>query len=238
MVIKTETKLDEKEKLEVLKHITLGTKEVLYYPYNRGRQPLPLRPLSSFELDQCFYKALDDCDNTTVVPFVVKYRLAIIKGDVEVSLENVTPKAYNDLIKFTNDINYWVVYYSMKDFQEPEFQFPDFSIGVDPKPNGFYLVQEMQEVHEIAEFIFDSTRQSMSVVKEILSDYNGRELAYSVYYLNVPLAEASRLTPLQKNYLLYSKGNLSKFSELDRKKKDYSVSGEEMTLRELLEMFK
>jgi len=47
-------RLKTEEKLEILKHITLGTDEVLYYPYNGGKEPLPLRPLSSFELDQCF----------------------------------------------------------------------------------------------------------------------------------------------------------------------------------------
>lgn len=225
--------LDEDDKLKILKHITLGTKEVFYYPYNGGKEPLPLRPLSSFELDQCFYNALKFCGNKTVVQFVIKYRLAIIKGNDSVDLSKISSEAYNDLIRFYNNINYWIVYYSMKDFQSDEFSMPDFDF--DGQPNGYHVVQSMEEVHDIAEFVIESTRQPKQVIKEILSDYYGREIAYCIHYLKIPLADISSITPLQREYIICSNGKLDKLAKEDLKKHTYSVSGKEMTYKEFLD---
>lgn len=228
--------MDHEKKLELLKHITLGTDEILYYPYNGGKEPLPLRPLSSFEIDQCFYKSFDDVIDPKVVGFLIKYRLEVVRGSTEIKIDDISNEKYINLLKAIYDTNYWIVYESMKDFQEEDFSKPDFSDFA--YPNGFNIVKKMKDVHEIAEFILDSSTQPLTVIKEILSDDFGRDIAYAVYYLNVPLAHFSKLTKLQKRYLIYSKQNLGKFSELDRKKESYLVSGDEMTMAEFLEKFK
>lgn len=221
------------EKLEIIKHITLGTNEVLYYPYNFGKEPLPVRPLSSFELDQCIIRSLDVCHNPEVAAFMIKYRLSIIKDDEKIE---ISPENYKIALEFHNHFNYWVVYHAMKDFQDSEFSKIDVKVeGYYPK--GFHMVKKMQEVHEISDFVLAASTKNEDVIKEIFEDELGREIAFITYYLGVPLAEFSKLTNLQKSYLFYSKGNLHKFAEKDIKDK-YIRSDEIMTLKELLEKFK
>lgn len=229
--------MNYKRKKELLKHITLGTSEVLYYPYKGGKEPLPLRPLSSFELDQCFYKSFDNATDPKLVGFLIKYRLEIIRGTQEINFDEIPNEKYINLLKLIYNTNYWVVYESMKDFQDEDFRKPDYD-KEEKYPKGYYIVKQMNEVHEIAELIMDTSSQPDSVIKEILSDKFGRDVAYAVYYLNVPLAELKKLTKLQKKYLVLSNGNLDTYAEIDRKNNSYSLSDEEMTMKEFLEKFK
>jgi len=222
------------EKLKILKHITLGTSEVLYYPYNFGTEPLPLRPLSSFELDECFYKSLE-CAEPKIVGFLIKYRAGFVKGETKIDVSEIPNEKFIQLKKALDNTNLWIVYHAMKDFQDPEFQEPDYD-ELDSFPKGFYIVKKMNEVHEIAEFVLLTSTQDEDVIKEVVEDNLGREIAYITYYLNVPLADISKLTSLQRNYLVYTKGKLEKFSKEDLKNLSYSKSDEEMTLGELLGM--
>jgi hypothetical protein len=126
--------MNPKEKIETLKHIKLGTKEVLYYPYNEGREPLPLRPISSFELDQCFYNSLDFINDEKIAHLVVNLRINLIEGKEKIK---VSKEGYKKLSIFYDTVNYWIVYYAMKDFQDDWFTKPNFDkIGSYPK--GFY----------------------------------------------------------------------------------------------------
>lgn len=223
--------MNYKEKLEIIKHITLGTDEVLYYPYNSGKEPLPVRPISSFELDQCFYNALDNCENHKVASFVVKYRIGLIKGETNIDISN---DGYKELIRFYNEIDYWVAYYGMKDFQNSDFSKTDFKTG---NPNGLNIIKKMSDIHEISKFIFSASIRDESVIKEVFEDNRGREIAQVVYYLKVPLSDISKITKLQRDYLIYSKGNLQKLTKKQIEDK-YVRSGETMTYLDLLRRFK
>jgi len=220
------------KKREILKYITLGTGNVLYYPYNYGKEPLPVRSLSSFELDECYYNSLEKCTDNRVASFVVKYRIQMIKGKDKVDLSN---ELYRELLEFYNEIDYWIVYYGMKDFQNPEFSMPDYdNYG---KPKGFSIVKDMIEVHAIATFILSASTQSEDVIKEIFEDGMGREVASLIYYLKIPLGEFSKLTRLQKKFLIYVNGHIHSLTE-DEIKEKYVRSDEVMTYEELLERFK
>ncbi len=222
--------MELKEKLETIKHIKLGTDEVLHYDY-RGN-PLPLRPISSYEMDQCFYNALENAE-PKIATFVVQLRLKLIEDNRKINLSN---DGYAKLLEFYNTVNYWIVYFAMKDFQPKFFSRPDY-YEIEMNPKGFYLVKKMNNVHEIAEFVINSSYKSKKAIKEILKDEIGREVAYVVYYLNVPLADIKNLTKLQRDYLIFSKGKVNKFKEEDLKNQTYSVSDEVMTLKELREVF-
>ena len=67
------------EKLDVLRHIKLGVKEVFYYDYDGNA--LPLRPISSYELDDCFYKALEYA-TPNVADLVIKLRKINLLGEI------------------------------------------------------------------------------------------------------------------------------------------------------------
>lgn len=223
--------MDYEEKRDLIRHIRLGTDEVLYYPYGEGTDPLPVRPLSSYELDQCYYKALEGAPSG-VANFVVKIKMGMIKKDME--LGDIDNQNYKRLIEFYDAIDYWIVYYGMKDFQGEDFQKPDYD-KIEGYPQGYYIIKEkMEDVHHIANYIKDASHRPKDVVKELFKDEMGREVAMKVTYLKQPLADIDKLTKLQEDYLIYSEGNLEKILEAEAKAKNIIRSDTPIKVRELL----
>lgn len=220
-----------KEKIDIIKHIKLGTDEVLYYPYE-GYQSLPLRPISSYEQDDCYYKALESAP-TKIADFLVKVKLGLIDKDRKVNISN---EGYANLQRFYDTIDYWTVYHSMKDFQDESFKEPDF-MREGAFPKGFYEVMKMNEIHEIALFVINASYKKNAVIKEVFSDDLGREVAYMMIVLNQPLDKIGKMTKLQRDYVVYSKDKLPQIIKGDKVKKRMSISGETMTIKEFLEEF-
>lgn len=215
---------------DLLKHIQLGTDEVFYYPYSHGQEPLPLRPLSSVEEDDCFYKALEGSPRK-IAEFVVKIRTQTIKPQANIDLDN---KALAKLQKFHDLIDYWVVYHAMKDFQDDEFQYPAFN-EPEEYPKGFYAVRKMNDVHKIANKVLNASDQPKDVIKETIETPSGKEAAIIFHYFNQPLAKKiGDLTKAQKKFIIYSKGELKKMKKDAEISRKYSISGKTMTLGEFL----
>ena len=223
--------MNVEEKRKILKHIKLGTSEVLYYPYAEGKYPLPLRPISSWELDDCFYRALENTPSN-IADFIVKVKLDLIDRKTNINVENT---GYVKLMKFYNSIDFWIVYYAMKDFQDEEFSVPDFNN--DEIPKGLEEVKKMKEVHEIAKFVMTASTGSDEVFKQVFKDDLGKELGYLILFLNKPLADAKDITKLQRDFMVFSKGELPKIVKGDIKKPKYIISGEKMTVKEVFERF-
>ena len=224
--------MNVEEKREILKHIKLGTKEVLFFPYNEGKQPLPLRPISTWEMDDCFYKALENTPDN-IADFIVKVKLGLIDKKTNIKVENT---GYVKLMKFYNTIDFWVVYYAMKDFQDDSFSKPNYKEGGEP--NGFFLIKDMQKVHEIAKFVLTTSYRKTEVIKEIFTDDMGKEVAIQCLYLNIPLTDIASITQLQKEYILYSKLHLNKSIKGRAKESKYVISGQKMTIKEVLDKFR
>lgn len=220
-----------KKKIEIIKHIQLGTSEVLYFPYE-GKYPLPLRPISSYEFDDCFYKALENAPGK-IAELVIKLRLKLIETDRDI---DVSDKGYAQLQKFYDSMSYWVVYYSMKDFQDEEFSIPNYE-EFNGYPNGYYITLKMNDVHDIAEFILNGSYQNDKIIKEIFEDELGREVAYSVTFLKHPLADLPKLTKLQKKYLIYSNTNLPGIIKGSIKEDSYVTSDKTYILGDFLKRF-
>ena len=214
------------EKLDILRHIKLGVKEVFYYDYDGNA--LPLRPISSYELDDCFYKALDYA-TPKVADLVIKLRLKLKEGNDEVDFSN---EDYLSLQKHYDAISYWVVFHSMKDFQDEDFKIP---IWEDDEilPKGMFQIRQMNHIHNIANFIVNSSYRPKEFVKQIVKDEIGREIAYLTLYFNVPLANIPDITRLQREFLVYSKGEITKVKASDVYKDKYEWSGEKLTIGEL-----
>lgn len=221
-----------KDKKDILRHIKLGTDEVLYFPYE-GKYPLPLRPISSYEFDECFYRALKLAPNK-IADLVIKLRLKRVDKDRDI---NVSSEGFADLQKFYDSMAYWVVYFGMKDFQDEEFRKPNYN-KIDAYPNGYYITLRMNYIHEISDFILNSSYQNEEVIKEIFEDEYGREVAYSIHFLKQPLGELSKLTKLQKKYMVYSKQHLREILEGKQKEGGYIISGKKMTLGDFLKSVK
>ena len=178
----------------MMKHISLGINEKFYFNYF-GEQ-LPLRPITTQELDKCFYNALAFADEE-IAEMVVKFKLRLIKPKTQVKIDN---KKYAELQKYHDDIDYWIVFFAMKDFQDEDFTKPENGI-----PRGLHLVRKMRNLHLIARSILDASYQPKDVIQEIVRSDDGKVVASIVFNLNVPLAEFSKLTKLQRDFLVFSK---------------------------------
>ena len=222
--------MNAKEKLQVLKHITLGTDEVLYYPYNEGQEPLPLRPISSFEFDQCLYKALEYAPDR-ISEFIIKFKLGLLKKEQNI---DISDEGYVRLQEYSDRLDYWIVFYAIKDFQEDWFTKPDYSTE-ETHPKGYYEILKMHDIHKISDFVMNSSYRSKEVIQEIFVDEVGREVAYLYFYLNIPLSEMSKITKLQRDYLIYSKGEMKKISAGKQKEDGYILSGQKMTVKDFLD---
>jgi len=215
------------EKLDTLRHIKLGVNEVFYYDYDGNA--LPLRPISSYELDDCFYKSLIYATER-VVNLVVKLRLNIIKKSQNVDFSN---EDYLSLQKHYDTISYWVVFHSMKDFQNEDFSIPVYH-DEELLPKGMFQIMKMNYIHDIANKIVNSSYRPKEFIKQIIKDDVGTEIAYLTLYFNVPLANISDITRLQRDFLIHSKGEITKGKYSDIKTKQYELSGKPMTIGELL----
>lgn len=192
----------------MIKYIALGTDCKEYFNYDG--KPLPIRPLSTFELDQAFLKAIEGV-SPLIFDSVIKLKLGIVDDNEQINIDKNT---YKDFLKYYNEIDYWVVYFSIKDFQEEEFSFPDFDGEYtqqfddwkEDNPKGYYFVKNMKYVHKIASDIIQMTSQPEEKVMEILSNSQGKVLATLVHSFHQPLAsEAWKLTPLQTTFILFTR---------------------------------
>ena len=206
----------------MIKHITLGTKEVFFFNYE-GEQ-LPLRPISSYELDQCFFNALYDADEE-IAKLVVDLKLGLIKATSYINYDN---KKLANLKKYFDDIDYWIVYYGVKDYQELEFQAPD----KNGHPTGFNIIRKMRHIHEIASKILNYSYQPREVIQEIIKSEEGKLIGTVTFSLNVPLAEASEMTKLQRDFLILSKIDRNK--AISKPKRTISKTGDKINLLELM----
>lgn len=190
----------------MLKYITLGTDCKEYFNYDG--QPLPIRPLSTYEVDQIMVETVGKI-HSSIFDSTIKFKLKIIDDEVELNKEN-----YQSYLNFNAEIDYWTVYYGMKDFQPEEFSMPDYSGEFEnkfedwdeDKPKGYYIVRNMKYVHDIAKDVTNMTTRTTPEVLEILKNSNGIILATMLHRFHQPLAsEAWKLTPLQTKFILYSR---------------------------------
>lgn len=194
----------------MLKYIALGTDCKEYFNYDG--KPLPIRPLSSYELDQAFLKAVEGV-SPLIFESVIKLKIGIITDDKDIKINK---NSYIDFLKYYNQIDYWIVYYAMKDFQDEDFSMPDYASEFkdefeDWKPRtqkGFYIVRKMKYVHQISKDIMSMTAQPAEKMVEILTNSRGKVLATMVHKFHQPLvSEAWKLTPLQTSFIFYSRPN-------------------------------
>jgi len=190
----------------LLKYITLGIENKEYYNYNGN--PLPIRPISTFERDQALLNALEGI-SPLIFDKVIKVKLNLLDEDEDFKLDK---NNYKDFLLYYNEIDYWTVYYSMKDFQDEEFSMPDYndefkeiSNWKAENPKGYYIIKQMNDVHKIAKDVLTMSDAPIIKLVEVLQNAEGQELAVMIHRFNVPLASAAwKLTPLQTKFIFYS----------------------------------
>lgn len=211
--------MNESELYSILNHIRLGVNEKLYYDYNG--EALPLRPISSWEYDQAFSKSLKYASKETAET-LVKNKIKLINLEKEIDINN---DLYKELHDFYNEVDYWIVFFSMKDFQPEDFSFPDFGNQFAEEfddydemiPKGYYIIKKMEHIHNISRFITSTSTKPREVIREIIKSSSGRILASIHYKFHVPISdELWKLTPLQSNFIILSHPDAPKhFDTLD-----------------------
>jgi len=202
----------------MLKHIQLGINEKFYFNYN-GEQ-LPLRPISSMELDQCFFNALTYIEDE-IANLVIKIKLRLLDPKTKIEIDN---KKLAQVLNYYNNVNYWIVYFSMQDFQDDEF-----SKIINEIPEGFQIIKKMRNIHKIAQEVLRYSYQPEDVIQEIIKTREGKIVASIVFNLNVPLNELSKLTDLQKDFLI-----LSRLEETKPVKHIISKTGDKVSVEDVL----
>jgi hypothetical protein len=192
---------------DILKYIKLGTNSKEWFNYDGT--PLPIRPLSTYEMDEILEKIITEgiTQQTFTSIYKIKFNLFNQKEKVEVSQKN-----YLEFFNYLNIIDYWMVFYSMKDYQEEEFSKPDYSEEFrdefddwrEDTPKGYFIVKKMKYVHQLAKDIQYMTSQPLTALARVLKNKSGKTLASMVFKFHIPLAnEAWKLTPLQETFLYY-----------------------------------
>lgn len=198
----------------MIRHIQLGINEKFYYDYN-GEQ-LPLRPISSMELDQCFFNALYFTE-PNIADLVIKIKLRLIDPKTKIDVDN---KKLAQILNYYNNVDYWIVYSAMKDFQDSDFT---------KEEKGFNYVKQMRNIHQIAQEVLRHSYQPKEVIQEIIKSDEGKLLATIIFSLNIPLNELSKLTDLQKDFLI-----LSKLEKNKPKKHTISKTGDTTNIQDIL----
>ena len=196
---------------DILKYIKLGTNLKEWFNYDGC--PLPIRPLSTYEMDEILGKIITEgiTQKTFNSIYKIKFNLFNPLEKVKVSQQN-----YLEYFKYLNIIDYWMVFHSMKDFQDEDFSKPDYSEEfrdeyddwTEDTPKGFYIVRKMKFVHQLAKDIQDMTSQPLAKLSQTLKNKSGKILASMVFTYHLPLVnEAWKLTPLQEDFLYYGDPN-------------------------------
>ena len=184
---------------EILKYIKLGTNAKEWFNYDG--ESLPIRPLSTHEMDSILEKIIREGITQKTFSSVYKIKHKLIDKETVII---TTKEDYLEFFHYLNEIDYWTVYYAMKDFQEEDFSQPNFK-EERHYPNGYYIVKEMKYVHQLAQDIQYMTSQPLIKLRQTLKNNRGKILASTIHTYHVPLAnEAWKLTPLQESFLRYS----------------------------------
>ena len=166
--------------LNFLKYIRGGINASTTFSYDDYE--VRLRPLSSYELDLAEEEGLKVVDSK-VAQLIMRIRLHETK--LTEKLKEFPPEMFRNINKFYKTVDYWIVYYSMKDFQPPNFSIED--------------VKQMKYIHGMAKTILNISSIKKHDLVRVLSNRDGERLLTMIYKYHVPLTDAAwKLTPMQE----------------------------------------
>lgn len=171
--------------MELIDYIRKGIHSVEFFSYDTYE--IKLRALSTMEFDEARDNAFNK--HPAFTKLVLDLRLERVK--LTEDYEALTPQMYKMMMQAYDEIDYYVVYLSMRDFMPDTFGIED--------------VMLMQNIHDMAKMIFGMSVSSKPTVQEVVRNRDGVELATIIYKFNQPLSsDAYKLTPLQNQFLYWS----------------------------------
>lgn len=157
--------------------------------FNYDGYEVVIRPISSAELDDAEEHGYELVDSK-LAKLIMRVRLNDLKLTQE--LTEIPPEMFRNINKFYKEIDYWIVYHSMKDFQPDDFSIED--------------VRKMRHVHTMSKDILEISAGTKGMIFRAISNVEGKRLCNIIVNMKVPLADSAwDLTPLQeKTYEILS----------------------------------
>lgn len=188
---------------ELLEKIRQGNTLTSIFDY-KGTE-LKYRALSSTEFDRARYKTL-----TMLTPkltgFLLKIKLHVY--DVrKVDWDKIPPKLFKSYYTFMKEVEYWIVYYSMKDYMPSDFSIDD--------------VKKMNFVHDLAKKIYELSSASKKNLIIFCKSDEGSDIAKMVIDWNVPLISSIKdITPVQYKFMEIINGDKNYITEEELEKRN------------------
>ena len=110
-------------------------------------------------------------------------------------LTKIPPDMFIAIQDYYKEIDYWICYYSMKDFQPEDFSIDD--------------VRKMKYIHDLSQKILNMSSSNDKAIMEIINSIDGKLLGNIIFNFNVPITdEAWKVTPLQYRFLELCSGQV------------------------------
>lgn len=193
--------------------------------------PIKYRPVSNEEIRKIMHRCIRS------KPEEVREFIADIKFRHKPKRDMPT-KMVDIAIQALEEMDRWIVYYAVKDFQEEEWQ----HVHEDGKPFGYHLLSSPNcflEMGEMSGEILKATTRPKEEIRSLLKTDDGTLLAHAIWKLNVPLSDKLwKLTGSQLTFLIESSGVVSEFKSLDELSQSLGHRAEMATTPEEVNLIK
>lgn len=139
------------------------------------------------------------------------------------ALGKMPPEIYVSIDRYYKEIDYWIVYYSMKDFQPEDFTIKD--------------VREMRYVHDIALKVLNMSSADDRKIVEVINSVDGKRFGTMIFNFHVPITdEAWKTTPLQYRFCELISNGVDKIYTPDEFEEKIHGSALPEALKKLIEV--
>jgi len=194
--------------LNLYEHLMRGHKDVRLYDNPYYPKPIKLRPLFSWEIDEINRIALSKSSASTK-DYIYKFKVLRESGkNVEMDYEKYD---FEEINFYFDIIDYYICYYSMRDFQDEKLKFDLFCASI-------------MGVHEMAKFVMEISTCPIAQIMEFVVSPSGKELARSLHTYNIPLVkELGQMTYVQRVFLTLAPSPRNAQSSISYKTSDETV---------------
>lgn len=222
--------------VDLIEAIKEGTDLSLFFHSNLYGS-IRYRPISNEEVRKIMHRCIKS------KPDEVREFIADIKFRHKPK-KDIPTKMIDLVVETLEDMDTWIVYYAVKDFQDEAWQ----HVHEDGKPLGYHLLSSPNcflELGRMSGEIMQATTRPKEEIRAFLKTDNGVTLAHAVWKLNVPLSDRLwKLTGIQLTFLAESSGVVNEFKSLDELSKslghrpEMATTPEEVNLIQKLEEIK
>ena len=132
---------------------------------------IKVRPLTVSEMDDAMYEASLGLENMQAVDLIARAILNVSGID---PFTKITPEMYAEMLKFRTNVDNYICYHAMKDFD-------DITVA-DIRGSGL-------ETHDLSRFVMRMSVASPEKITAFIKTPQGQNLLTMHFYLNTPLVD-------------------------------------------------